>query len=187
MNNSIKQIIPIFLCMFMVFSIHAQNNSTWKTIDTDKYSIKIPSDWTVNLDLPIRTKDSGLIINKQVYNTPQVRDKGGIYVDVIKYNHNKGITVSDIYEYDTLSIKEIFNGTCDKQVASPPCKLHYIFSYQYDNPYIKKMEYMKRHHWLYEQDKSVYSVIITYEKDVIKDFPDLSKIIDDIQKSFTLK
>lgn len=171
----------------MAFSIHAQNNLTWKTIDTDKYSIKIPSDWTVNLDLPIRTRDSGLIINKHVYKTPQIRDKGGVYVDVVKYDHNDGITVNDIYKEETLSIKRIFNGICDNQTALPPCKLHYIFSYQYDNTFMKKMEYMKSHQWLYEQGKSVYALVIVYEEDRIKDFPNLSKIIDDIQKSFTLK
>ena len=52
---------------------------------------------------------------------------------------------------------------------------------------MKKMEYMKSHQWLYEQGKSVYALVIVYEEDRIKDFPNLSKIIEDIQKSFTLK
>ena len=49
------------------------------------------------------------------------------------------------------------------------------------------MEYMKYHSWLYEQDKSIYSLTIVYEKNAINDFSNFSEIINNIQKSFTLK
>ena len=187
MKNTIKQILHISIYLFIALSIHAQNSPTWKTVNADKYSIKIPSNWTYNLDLPIRTNDLGLKINKHVYATPQEKGKGSIFVDIIKYDHNKGITINEIYEMDSLSYKKTFDGISTKQITSPPCKLYYIINYQYNNPYIKKMEYMKYHSWLYEQDKSIYSLTIVYEKNAINDFSNFSEIINNIQKSFTLK
>lgn len=76
MKNTIKQILYISIYLFIALSIHAQNSPTWKTVNTDKYSIKIPSNWTYNLDLPIRTNDLGLKINKHVYSySPRKRKR----------------------------------------------------------------------------------------------------------------
>ena len=71
MKNTTKQILFILLYLLISFTIHAQSNLTWIEVNTDKYSIKIPSDWTQKIDLPVRKAKSGLIIDKQMFDTPK--------------------------------------------------------------------------------------------------------------------
>ena len=185
MKNTTKQILFILLYILISFTIHAQSNLSWIEVNTDKYSIKIPSDWTQKIDLPVRKAKSGLIIDKQMFDTP--KEKGYICIDVTKYDYDKGISCDDIYKMDSLDHKRIFNGTTTKQAIPNPCKIYFIINYHADNPFLKKIEYMKKHTWLYEQGKSVYALTAMYEKETFKDYPNLLEIINNIQKSFTLK